>query len=269
VALKKEDPPAIKETVTTKKEDVSIPKETVAIKKDDPPVVKEPAVVVKKDDVPVTKETITEKKEDPPLVNKEIPAQKAEVINEYKPSVVKRKSESSTSEGFGLTFVDEYSDGKKDTIRIIIPNSRSVKMVMREQPVKDQPKEQPKEEKKFLDITADTKDASLDNKSVVKDKPKPATCSQASENDFLKLRKKMVGESKDDGMVSEATKSFKTKCFTVVQLKNLSTLFLNDAGKYKFFDAAYSHVFDPENFTSLQSELKDDYYINRFKAMLR
>ena len=51
-------------------------------------------------------------------------------------------------------------------------------------------------------------------------------------------------------------------------IKNLSTLFLNDDGKYKFFDAAYTHVSDPENFSSLAAELKDEYYINRFKAML-
>ena len=79
----------------------------------------------------------------------------------------------------------------------------------------------------------------------------------------------MAAETADDDMVSEARKYFKTKCFTVLQLKNLSTLFLNDDGKYKFFDAAYIYVSDAENFTGLQSELKDEYYINRFKAMLR
>ena len=52
------------------------------------------------------------------------------------------------------------------------------------------------------------------------------------------------------------------------RLKISVTLFLNDAGKYKFFDAAYLYVSDVENFASLKEELKDGYYINRFRAML-
>ncbi len=78
----------------------------------------------------------------------------------------------------------------------------------------------------------------------------------------------MVGETKDDGMITEAKKVFRTRCFTSIQIKNLSTLFLTDEFKYKFFDAAYQYVSDSENFSSLQSELKDEYFINRFKAML-
>ena len=86
---------------------------------------------------------------------------------------------------------------------------------------------------------------------------------------FFKLRKKMVGENSDNNMISEAGRVFRTKCFTTTQIKNLGTLFLSDEYKYKFFDAAYQYVSDTENFASLQAELKDEYYINRFKAMLR
>lgn len=91
----------------------------------------------------------------------------------------------------------------------------------------------------------------------------------ASEDDFMKLRKKMAAENNDDDMVTVARKSFKTKCFTVAQIKNLSVLFLNDKGKYQFFDAAYPFVSDSYNFITLQSLLSDEYYVNRFKAMLR
>ena len=79
----------------------------------------------------------------------------------------------------------------------------------------------------------------------------------------------MAAETNDDAMVDAAKKYFKTKCFSTSQVRNLSSLFLNDNGKYKFFDAAYTYVSDSDNFPSLQAELKDDYYINRFKAMLR
>ena len=79
----------------------------------------------------------------------------------------------------------------------------------------------------------------------------------------------MAGEDNDDNMVTEARKYFKTKCFTSLQVKNLGALFLTDESRYKFFDMAYPYVSDVENFSSLGSELKDPYYINRFKAMLR
>lgn len=79
----------------------------------------------------------------------------------------------------------------------------------------------------------------------------------------------MAASENDEDMLNEAKKYFKIKCFTTSQLKNLSTLFLNDEGKYKFFDTAYSYVTDTENFSSLQAELKEEYYINRFRAMLR
>ena len=79
----------------------------------------------------------------------------------------------------------------------------------------------------------------------------------------------MAGVSSDDNMIAEARKVFRVKCFTTQQVRNLSLLFLEDEGKYKFFDASYEYVSDTENFASLQSELKRDYFINRFKAMLR
>jgi len=97
----------------------------------------------------------------------------------------------------------------------------------------------------------------------------PACKSTATQNDFLNLRKKMAAAGKDEDMLAVARKGFKLKCFTTEQVKNLSLLFLNDYGKYNFYDAAYEHVSDIGNFKSLQSQLSEEYYINRFKAMLR
>jgi hypothetical protein len=210
---------------------------------------------------------------------------------EYKPSVVTRRSESSTSEGFGLTFIDSYGNGTKDTITIFIQNPK---------PVATPPKQSPREEKKFLDISSDTtsavkatspvqpeiktveteikkeepKDvAKIEVDTTVVIQPVPAFsngCKEmAIESDFLKLRKLMAAAETDEDMIDEAKKYFKTKCFTTMQVKNLGSLFLNDAGKYKFFDLAYGYVTDAEKFGSLQTELKEEYYINRFKAMLR
>lgn len=91
----------------------------------------------------------------------------------------------------------------------------------------------------------------------------------ATEDEFFKLRKKMAAEDNDDDMVSAARKIFKTRCFTTEQIKNLSVLFLKDEGKYKFFDAAYPFVSDSYNFNQLETQLSDNYFITRFKAMIR
>ena len=69
-------------------------------------------------------------------------------------------------------------------------------------------------------------------------------------------------------MINAAKKVFRSKCFTTENIKNLSTLFLNDEGKYNFFDAAYPHVSDTGFFSTLENQLTDSYYIKRFKAMI-
>ena len=91
----------------------------------------------------------------------------------------------------------------------------------------------------------------------------------ATQEEFLKLRKKMASESSDEEMISVAKKEFKKRCFATDQLRNLSVLFLSDDGKYKFLDASYPFVHDSSNFSSLENILTDIYYKNRFQAMIR
>lgn len=236
-----------------------------------PAVIKEEAVV-SKDQPQAGNTNIVEsisKKEEPPVTIKE-EVQKSEAApapavieekirvapQEYEKSVVKKKSESSTTEGFGLVFIDEYPDGQKDTINIIIPNSAALF---------NKGNEVPAEEKKFFDIADTVRDAqSARAKSIARNK-----CSSlASENDFFQLRKKMAAQKADEAMINEAKKGFKTKCFTNEQVKNLGNLFLNEAGKFQFFEAAYPHSSDPGNFSILQTEFKDAYFIHRFKNLV-
>lgn len=217
--------------------------------------------------------TEQEKKQEPVEMKPQLPAKEPvvqtpavteEKTETYKPSVVTRRAESSTTDGFGLTFTDSYGEGVADTIRILIPNPKPVAPV----PVK----EEPREEKKFLEQVSNepapgkNETAPVTEKVAARENSCPAI---ADEADFLKLRKRMAAETTDDNMIAEAKKIFKTKCFSTLQVRNLGALFLNDAGKYGFFDAAYPYVSDSGNFPALESELKDSYYINRFKAMLR
>jgi hypothetical protein len=91
----------------------------------------------------------------------------------------------------------------------------------------------------------------------------------ATDEDFLKLRKKMAAAATDEEMIAIAKKVLKQKCFSTSQIKNLAVLFLKDDGRYSFFDLAYPFVWDSYNFSSLENQLSDTYFINRFKAMIR
>ena len=90
----------------------------------------------------------------------------------------------------------------------------------------------------------------------------------ANDKDFLKLRKLMAAKNSEDAMVQVASKEFRKTCFSTDNLKNLSMLFFTDKGRYSFFDAAYSHVYDSDNFGTLKTLLTDNYYITRFEAMI-
>jgi hypothetical protein len=195
-----------------------------------------------------------------------------QIKEDYKPSIVKKWSESSTTEGFGLVFIDEISDDSKDTIRLLIPNPAMIEI-----PVNSN---QPKEEKKFVEtISTDSTEKKEEIKAIVNPVAQEKTISSpvenkictavADETDFLKLRKQMAAAENDEEMINEAKKYYKLKCFTSLQIKNLGVLFLSDEGKYKFFDLSYNNTSDISNFSSLIGELKEEYYINRFRAMLR
>lgn len=189
----------------------------------------------------------------------------------YQKSLVSKKSESSTTGGFGLVFTDEYSDGTSDTVSIFIPNPNlfpKTKSV------------ETKEEKKFLNINTEIpvknekEETKIVKEAVEQGKEKSDTVSDkcaaiANESDFFQVRKKMAAAETNEEMMNQAKLYFAQKCFTTEQIKNLSTLFLKDEEKYRFLDIAYTHVSDAENYKILETELKDDYYITRFKAMLR
>ncbi len=279
ILSKAADDPSLKEKPVQPKVEEKKPVAVVPelVKKEEPKVEEKKPVVVVPELVKKDEPKVEEKK---PVVKEEQVEPKKESIEHkdepYIRSQVKKWSESSTTEGFGLVFIDIYENGVIDTIRLLIPTPKPVINVV---------KEEPKEEKKFLEITPET--TKKENPPVVKEekttevKPIVTTlpvekavvknnCKEiAVESDFFKLRKILAGEESEDNMTTAAKKYFKTKCFSTAQIKNLGTLFLTEEGKYNFFDAAYKFVSDPAIFVSLQEELKDPYYNSRFKAMLR
>ncbi len=91
----------------------------------------------------------------------------------------------------------------------------------------------------------------------------------ATDSDVDKLRVQMLKEGTDDEKIFVARKVFRTRCFTTKQIIALTELFTTDEGRYMFFDAAYPFVSDSGNFKSLIRFLSNEYYINRFKALVR
>jgi hypothetical protein len=236
-----------------------------------PPDDKKPVPEAKTEEKTVITDPVVRDEKKEAVVNK--PAD-----TEYKQSTVIRKSESSTTEGFGLVFTDDRGNGNIDTIRLLIPEPKVMAVVMKE-PAKNAPKEEVKEEKKFIEPSVVDTVKAVDTKPVIDTAraekeiavlPGKKQCAvTAGKEDFFKLRKQMASVATNEEMINEAKTYFKAKCFTTQQIKNLCSLFLDDEGKYQFFDLAYSNVTDPDQFNSLVAELKDPYYINRFKAMLR
>lgn len=219
-------------------------------------------------------------------------------------SSITRSLINKNTDGTEMVFIDEVN-GKKDTIRVFIPAEKDFSPVIAEKagetekPKKDIKVEPVKEvaktkDAKFLEIEIPNPNAKTEVVKPAESKPAQNVISNvivtdnpmekvikkaeminsdcktlATDEDFLKLRKKMAAADNDDEMIALSKKIFKTKCFTVEQVKNLSVLFLKDAGKYAFFDMAYAFVSDSNNFSSLQSQLSETYYINRFQVMIR
>ncbi|HRI20561.1 MAG TPA: DUF4476 domain-containing protein, partial [Panacibacter sp.] len=90
-----------------------------------------------------------------------------------------------------------------------------------------------------------------------------------ADNDFEKLRKKLFSTTGNDKMIQVAQKYMEDKCVTAAQVKTLSGNFLSDEARFDFFSAAYPHVSDTAEFSSLQSQLIDPLYKKRFQAMLK
>jgi hypothetical protein len=91
--------------------------------------------------------------------------------------------------------------------------------------------------------------------------------SYATDYDVDKLRVKLLEISKDEDRIVAARKVFKTRCFATRQIRALSEVFTSDAGKYRFFEAAYPFCSDSQ-FSELGAILADPVYSGKFRAMV-
>jgi hypothetical protein len=273
------DDPTLRQNVVFAKEVEKKPVVVQTIEKEEKkPVVTDAVVKEEKKPDQVMQAKPDENKTDVVNINEQKEDSQKSATNQndvYKRSDVIKLSESGSADGYESVYIDQNSDGTKDTIRVFIPADKTA-TASKEEPkidsavgaknsntqVMDKAREEPKKEenKKWWSLPF------IKGKT---EKTQGKKCEVIANNDdFLKLRRKMAARTNDDGMLDEAKKYFRSKCFATEQIKNLSTMFLSNAGKYNFFSAAYNYTTDIENFSSLQSELTDEYYISRFKEIL-
>lgn len=91
----------------------------------------------------------------------------------------------------------------------------------------------------------------------------------ADEKEFQKIRRKIAMQKDDENMLRTADKYFAATCFSTAQIQSIAYLFMADEYRYKFLDMAYGRTQDPDNFFKLEKVLSDQYYIGRFRAMIK
>lgn len=292
-------------TVTVKKEEKKViadtPKPvTQPVVKTDVPVKEEPPVQkqetkpveLKKEEVIVQKPIVVDTpKTQSETVNQQPAVQESVFIAPPKSSV-QRIRRFDSREGSDFVFEVVETNGSHDTIRLFIaadttainPSVAEIKeeiieekkdtVVVTPLPQSDLKilPEVKKEEVKVDTPLVKKEEPKTDVKSEMPAKPAAVPNSncreEASEDDFLKLRKRMASQNKEEAMVSEAKKVFKTKCFSAAQLKNLAVLFLTDEWRYRFYDTSLPFVSDFSNFKTLGDTISDEYYKKRFQALL-
>lgn len=86
---------------------------------------------------------------------------------------------------------------------------------------------------------------------------------------FRKLLRTMNSRKTDEDMVDAFRKGTRNICVSTDQVRALTQLISSDESRYQLMDAAYARTYDSDNFARLADLLTENYYKNRFKAMLK
>ena len=244
--------------------------------------------------------TSTTKKEEPPLAKKDEPIKEPVEQLKQVPKVavigVAKVREIESDSGKHLVYLDD-----KDSVKLFIDADQPVVKNNAEEDSKA-PKKVPATDTNLNALhkqetvlvagtsidsgktteTAKKPDAQVVPQTQPKEEAKDSVAQQkklvllnsdckalAWDADVDKIRLKMLSEKDVDNKITVARKVFKTKCLSAAQIKGLTELFITDQDKYKFLDAAYPFVFDTENFKQLSYLLTDEYYVKRFRTMVR
>ncbi len=135
-------------------------------------------------------------------------------------------------------------EGKNDTISIFIPFSKQIKN----------------------DKISSQQISTVENlqKEVAE---KPLSISEATEKDFLRLRKQMILEENEETMIEISGKGFQSLAYTTAMVKNLSVLFLKEKNRLTFLINAYKYVLDKQNFKTLSTLLTEENSLIQFNHL--
>jgi len=214
--------------------------------------------------VPVT----TPVKDEPVKKQPELVA-KADASLTKKEEIIKLK-ETNTGNSLNITFVSK-SDLQTDTIQIIIPFEKTEDkpaVAVATVPARETPGNNATAQNAIPATAVVAKTDSVQSKKTSKPPPINNCKNYAIEGDVDKLRVKILAVKTRTEKIEAAKKVYKTKCFSVRQIKALSELFKSDEDRYLFFEASYSAVSDAYNFKELASLLTEDTYRNRFNELL-
>ena len=158
----------------------------------------------------------------------------------YTPSRITRRSESSTTAGFGLTFTDEQGS-TIDTIRILIPrDSGSVRLM-----------------------------SAMEEPVSMKPERRPVTCEQvADQAAIIKLRRRMEKAPDEEGMLKESGRFIRSNCLLTAQVRELGTLFPTEAGRVGLYAQVYPKIADASRFVELATGLEDEVSREKFRSIM-
>jgi hypothetical protein len=96
---------------------------------------------------------------------------------------------------------------------------------------------------------------------------KQFSISQATEKDFLQLRKQMILEENEETMIEISEKAFQSLSYTTEMAKNLSVLFLKEKNRLTFLINAFKYVSDKQNFKPLSTLLTEENNLIQFNHL--
>ena len=208
-------------------------------------------------------------KEEPAKKQPEVVAKADSNLNK-KDEVIKLK-ETNTGNSLNITFLSR-NDLQTDTIEISIPIEKTEEkpgVAAAGLPAKDSLEKKTTAQNNVPATTAAV--AANSDTGPAKKTAKPAPINNcknyATDGDVDKLRVKILAVKTNAEKIDAAKKVYKTKCFSVRQIKALSELFKTDEGRFSLFEASYSAVSDAYNFKELGNLLTEETYRNRFNEL--
>jgi hypothetical protein len=170
-----------------------------------------------------------------------------------------------------MVFLDIGKNGHADTITLFV-YFESADLL------KKRPAGEPVVLKKqVLPDTTGTKKSQIPNKSPdtiilnktvkIKNSSAPSCDQSATEADTEALRSAILKANSEQEKIAVAAGAFALKCFSVNQVRFLTSLLVTDKAKYGMMNAAHFHVVDEEHFPELVDMFTDKNFQRKFLVM--